>query len=189
MSLNKKTITDDEIDLKEIILTFWKEKYLILIFTLIFSVTGYIYGTFQTKVFQTTVTIREFPDYIFEKYKSFTFIQQEQLQQQPQQQQQQQQQQTSLAANFNQEFKLNLQSLSNIIEFVEQNEELNEFKTFVNKSDNNLEGYFKGKGRIITNKENNILFNYILTFTEPLPGPQFLNDYVIFTLQITNGVF
>lgn len=51
MNLNNQTISDDEIDLIEIILTLWKEKYLILIITLFFTVAGYIYGTLQPKVY------------------------------------------------------------------------------------------------------------------------------------------
>ena len=45
MNPNNQTIPDDEIDLKEIILTLWKEKYLILIITLAFTIGGYIWDT------------------------------------------------------------------------------------------------------------------------------------------------
>ena len=170
MKPNNQTISDHEIDLKELILTIWKEKYLILIFSLIFSVLGYIYGTHQSKVFQATATLREAPEYVFERFQPYQL---------------ENQNQSLSSKNFNKEFKYKLQSLSNIIKFVEQNEKLNEFKSFINKSGINIDSYFKGKSRIKYIKEEDT-FIYTLNFSKPLPGPQFLNDYIIFTFQMTS---
>ena len=80
MNPNNQTIHDDEIDLREIILTLWKEKYLILIITLVFTVAGYIYGNLQPKVYQTTITLRDAPTLIFKKYELFISFQQQQQQ-------------------------------------------------------------------------------------------------------------
>jgi len=110
MKRNNQTLPNDEIDLREIILTLWKEKFLILVTTLIFTVTGYIYGTLQPKVYQTTIVLREAPEAVFDKYRSFISTQQ--------------QQQTYITSNFNQEFKLNLLSLDHLKKFVEQSEKL-----------------------------------------------------------------
>ena len=70
MKSKNEIILNDEIDLREIILSLWKHKLLILIITLFFTVAGYIYSNFQPKAYQTTVTIQEAPDIVFKKYSN-----------------------------------------------------------------------------------------------------------------------
>ena len=183
MNPNNQTIPDDEIDLKEIILTLWREKYLILIITLVFTVTGYIYSTLQPKVYQTTITLSDAPVSIFKKYESLISLQQQQLfLQQPQQQ-------ISLASNFNQDFKLNLSSLGNLVKFVEQNKKIDEFKSYLKTNNIKTRIYFSGKFQPVTDKKNELTNKYTLNFSIPLTGTEFLNDYITYTKKVLVNEF
>jgi LPS O-antigen subunit length determinant protein (WzzB/FepE family) len=187
MKSKNQTLSDDEIDLKEIILTLWKEKFLILIITLIFTVAGFIYGTLKPKVFETLITLRLAPEVLFEKYRPFIAIQQ--------QQQQQQQQQISIASNFNKMFKLNLLSFDSLTNFVEQNKKLDEFKSYLKKNNIDVRSYFRGEYRlepVIVPKKKNKYFKenqYSLILSKSLPYDEFLNDYFIFIKKKTESEF
>jgi LPS O-antigen subunit length determinant protein (WzzB/FepE family) len=157
MNPSKQTIPDDEIDLREIILTLWKEKYLILIITLVFTVAGYTYGTLQPKVYQATITLRDAPVSIFKNYESLIPLQQEQQ---------------NIASSYNQEFKLNLSRLDNLLNFVEQNKKIDEFKSFLKTNNVDISVYFKGKFQTVIDK-NNSVNQYALNFLNPLPGAEF----------------
>jgi hypothetical protein len=77
--------------------------------------------------------------------------------------------------------KLNLLSSDNLIEFVEKNNQINEFKSTLKKNIDARE-YLKIK----FNLEKNI---YTLYFEKILPGEDFLNNYIIFTKQKTEAIF
>jgi len=173
MNPNNKTIIDNEIDLKEIVLTLWKEKYLIIIFTLTFAVAGYIYGTLKPTVYQSTISLRDAPSSIFNK--SDLFISQTQ----------QSTEKISVALNYTNEFKLNLITLDNLIKFFEQNKELDEFKSYLKKNNIKTATYFQGKFQAVYGNKGNFLNKYTLIFSSPLPGEKFLNDYIVFTKQVT----
>ena len=167
MNTKHQRFADDEIDLRKVILILWKEKFIILIITLIFTVTGYIYNTLQPKDYQITVTLRNAPVALFEKYRPY--IQQEE------QLQRQQQQQISIATNFNEEFKLNLMSHDNLSNFVEQNKKLDEFKSY--------------KLQPMTDNKNSKPNQYSFTLSKPLPAEKFLIDYIFYIKQITVNSF
>ena len=162
MNTKHQRFADDEIDLKKIFLIFWKEKFIILIITLIFTVTGYIYGTLQPKVYQITITLRNPPVALFEKYRQFI-------------KQLEQQQRTSIVTDFNEEFKLNLMSHDNLSNFVEQNKKLDEFKSY--------------KLQPMTDDKNSKPNQYKFTISKPLLAEKFLKDYVFYTKQITVNSF
>ena len=181
MSPNKQTIPDDEIDLREIILKLWKEKYLILIITLVFTVAGYIYGTLKPKAYQATITLREAPVSIFKKYERF-FSSQQQPPPPPLPQ-------ISLALNYNQNFMSNLLSLDNLVKFVDQNKKIDEFKSYLKTKNIKTRAYFNGKFQYFDGKKNKLQNQYALNFSSPLPGPEFLNDYIIYTKKVTVDEF
>lgn len=175
MNSNNQSIADNEIDLREVILTLWKEKFFILIITLIFTVAGYIHGTLHSKVYENTITLRDAPAALFEKYSPFL-------------QQQQQQQQISIATNFNNEFKLNLMSLDYLILFIEQNKKLDEFKSYLKTNNIDIKYYFQNKFQPITGV-NIKPSQYSFTFSKPFPIEGFLSDYVNYVKQITEIEF
>lgn len=172
MNLKNKIIPDNEINLEEIILTSWKEKYLILVITLIFAVSGYIYGVSKPKVYQTTITLIDAPYSAFINFKSFAI---------------------SLNKNdeyytskFNQYFKLNFTTSRNLSNFFEQNEKLDEYKSYLKKNNMYNKSYFHDKIQTVRGKKN----TYSLNFQEPFPAPQeFFEDYVIFIKKITEYEF
>lgn len=148
MNSDKQTIADDEIDLREIILTLWKEKFLILIITLTSGVAGYIYGNLKPKVYQTTISFRDIPDFLFERYREFIFTQQL----------------STFALNFNNEFKSNLLSGDLISKFVEETEKGNGLKLYLKEKNINSKDYFKDKLQLVDQK-NNTLNQLLLTYS------------------------
>ena len=155
MKRDLRLIQDDEIDLREIIKTFWNEKILILSISLIFMVAGYVYGALQPKIYKTEITLREAPSYFLKPY-GFNFISQSEK---------------DIAKNFNNEVKLILSSFDTLVQFVENN-----------NTTNNPKNYLKEKN-ISFDFKNNILNKYSLTYSQPLSGEAFLNDYIIFAHQ------
>jgi LPS O-antigen subunit length determinant protein (WzzB/FepE family) len=174
MKRNLSIPQDYEIDLREIIKKIWNEKILILSISLFFIVAGYVYGSLQTKIYKIEITLRDARPNLFETYRFFLpqlFFTSEQSQ--PQQ---------GIAKPFNDEFKLNLLSYDNLIQFVEKNNKINDFKNQAQLSIIKFEP--------VIDKNNNIQNNkYSLTYSQPLPGKAFLNDYVIFTQQKTIAIF
>lgn len=177
MKQNNRSILDTEVDLRKILIQLWKEKILILFVCLAFMVVGYVYGTFQPKIYKTEIIIRYAPSFLFEPYRSFLNLTKEQQQQQ------------DIATLFNNEFKFNLLSLDNITQFVEKNNEIGVFKSYLNKENIDARKYFKERLKLVPNQENNIANRYSLTFQKPLPGEQFLNGYIIFIKQQTMEIF
>jgi LPS O-antigen subunit length determinant protein (WzzB/FepE family) len=184
MRRNSRNIQDDEIDLSEIIKTLWNEKILILSISLIFIVIGYVYGVLQPKIYKTEIILREAPSSSFEAYHTIFSIQQ----------QQQQQQQQGIARQFNDNLKLNLSSLDTLVQFVEETNTINDFKNYLKEKNISVKRYFQPqlgtrKFEPVIDKKNNIPNKYSLTYTQPLPGPSFLNDYIIFNQQQTMTIF
>jgi LPS O-antigen subunit length determinant protein (WzzB/FepE family) len=191
MKLNKKISKHDEIDLGEIIKTLWNEKILILSISLIFMVIGYVYGALIPKIYKTEITIREAPSSLFEAYRSLP---------QPQLQLQSSSPsplpsliQESMAGQFNNNFKLNLSSLDTLVQFVENNNAINDFKNYLKEKNISVAKYFQPKldtkRFVLVINKNNIQNKYSLTYSQPLPGEAFLNDYIIFAHQKTITMF
>jgi LPS O-antigen subunit length determinant protein (WzzB/FepE family) len=181
------SILEDDLDLSEIIKTLWNEKILILSISLIFMLIGYVYGALQPKTYKTEIILREAPSSLFEAYRPFFSIQQ-------QKQQQQQQQQQDIPKQFNDNLKLNLSSLDTLVQFVKETNTINDFKNHLKEKNISVEKYFKAKigtrkFESIIDKKNNIQNKYSLTYSQPLPGPTFLNDYIIFAQQQTLIIF
>jgi hypothetical protein len=175
MKLNSKILQDDEIDLRKIIKTLWKEKILILSISLIFMIVGYVYGTLQPKIFKTEVVIREAPSYLFQAYQPFLVTDIITAQQE--------QKKISISGEFNDSLKLNLSSLDTLVQFFENNNKISNFKNYLKKKDISAKDYFKGKFEPVIDRKNNIQNKYSLTYLQPLPGESFLNDYIIFVWQ------
>jgi hypothetical protein len=176
MKHDQKILQDDEIDLREIIKTLWNEKILILSISFIFIVIGYVYGALQPKIYKTEITIRNVSSSLFEAYHPFFSTEQ-------------QQQQKGIAGEFNDNFKLNLSSLDTLVQFVENNNKINNFKNYLKEKDISARKYFTGKFEPVIDKKNNIQNKYSLTYSPPLLGESFLNDYIIFAHQQTVTIF
>lgn len=121
---------------------------------MIFAVSGYIYGASKPKVYQTTITLVDAPDSGFINFKSFV---------------------SSLdkkdeyySSKFNQYFKFNFTNRRNLSKFFEQNEKLDEYKSYLKKNNMNSKSYFNYKIQTVRGKQN----TYLLNFQKPFPAPQ-----------------
>ena len=61
---------DDLIDIGKLFKSLWKDKFIILIISVIFSITGYFYGESLPRYYETKINIRSTPKYLFEVYDS-----------------------------------------------------------------------------------------------------------------------
>jgi LPS O-antigen subunit length determinant protein (WzzB/FepE family) len=196
MNKNNRYLAEDEIDLREITISLWKKKFFILITTLIFTIAGYIYSTLQHKVYQSTFTIRDAPEILFEKYKSLNVVRESKVQKEYYEKKQEYldmfitSNSNSIASNFNQEFKLNLISIDNLINFVEQNKKLDEFKSYLKKNNIETRAYFQNKYNFefIYYQKNKKQNQYTFTFSKTSPVKDFIDDYIIYTKQVAENI-
>jgi LPS O-antigen subunit length determinant protein (WzzB/FepE family) len=175
MKQNAHISQNDEIDLRKIIKTLWKEKILIFFITLFFTVGGYMYGSFQPKIYKTEITIRNAPSYLFNTFFDLDNIKRN-LESQSQSQSQ------NIAIDFENSVKLYLSSLDTLVEFVQNNNDLSDFKKYLKEKDISVENYFQGKLKSEIDK-NKIINKYSLTYSNPLQGETFLKNYIIFVYQ------
>ena len=167
---NPSKKNDDEINLKEIILTVWSEKLLIISFCLIFLIIGYIYGDKRNKIYQTQILIRDIPTQtIFGNYLSQITNKIE-----------------ADLIDYNKLLDLNIISSTNMIKFLNKNNEFGEFKSFLKKKNVNLNRYFFNKIKREKNEENiKDYTKYTLKFSKPFPAQKFLYDYIVYANKIT----
>jgi LPS O-antigen subunit length determinant protein (WzzB/FepE family) len=184
MKQNTRISQNDEIDLREIIKKLCNEKILIFFITFFFTVGGYMYGSFQPKIYKTEIILRNAPTYLYniniERNPQSQSQSQSQLQLQSQSQLQIQLQ--SIAIDFENNVKLHLLSLDTLFEFVQNNNDLSDFKKYLKEKDISVENYFQGKLKSEIDK-NKIINKYSLTYLKPLQGETFLNNYIIFVYQ------
>jgi LPS O-antigen subunit length determinant protein (WzzB/FepE family) len=163
----KKIISNNnEIDLDELIRQLWKQKIIIFFTSLFFLAAGYLYGTLQPKIYKTEIILREADSSLFKSYDILSNKQQQQ----------------GIVAQFNEEVKLKLLSLDTLIQFVENNNKISNFKNHLKEKDISVKKYFKGKFQLVVDKKN-IQNRYSLAYSPPLPGEIFLNDYIFFAQQ------
>ena len=159
---------DNELELSEILKIFWNEKILILAICFFFMVAGYMYGAIQTKFYKTEITIVEVPSYSFGLNQLDFFSQSSSTQ--------------HIAKAFNDDVKLYLNSSKTLVEFFESNNKISNFKNYLKEKNISASNYFQGKLNSEFDK-NKSLAKYSLTYTKPLSGETFLNDYVAFVNQ------
>lgn len=187
MNVKNKKFSSDEIDVVEITLTLWKEKFLIFTITLSFVFLGYIYAIFQPKVYQSTIVLRDAPTVEFIKYSYFLplgrdtkilYLKQNQYDQ------------SLINSAFNDNFKMNLTSITLLKDFVDQYVKSDKFKSFLKTNNINNKDYFKEfQNDFIIKKKKGSKNQYSLNFVKPFIATEFLNDFVIHVKQITENIF
>jgi hypothetical protein len=70
-----------------------------------------------------------------------------------------------------------------LVQFVEETNTINDFKNHLKEKKISARNYFKEKFKPIIDKK--IQNKYSLTYSQPLPGETFLNNYIIFVRQQT----
>ena len=172
MKLNKKMSVDEVVDLRELFVKLWEKKILIFFMSLVFMAISFIYWTLQPKIYKTTIVIREAPQSLFEEYRSVLnfsmpniFFNHNETNQN-----------LDIEKQFNNEFKLQLLSMDSLVEFVEQNTELEYLKSYLSKKEISIKVYFEDKLK----NEKNIKNAYSLFFSEPFLDKYFLDNYIIY---------
>lgn len=160
MKKNNSYLADDEIDLGEIINSLWREKILILSTSIICGLLGYLYAYFQPQNFKTEIKLKNPPTQLFQPYSYLI---------------------NKSAAQFISDFKLNFLSLDNVEIFVEESQNLDNFKGYLKSKNITVKKYFKDKLVEAKEKNINILNKYFLVFDKNLDGDIFLNNYAEFT--------
>jgi LPS O-antigen subunit length determinant protein (WzzB/FepE family) len=164
MKKNNSYLLDDEVDLREILKKLWKEKILVFFISVAFMVIGYIYAVAQPKRYKTEFTVQvvnlsTFKNYLLsieQKYKN----------------------QKSIIGDFNNELKFNLLDVNLLLLFIENNNEINDFKFYLKEKN-----YLKEKIKLENNDNK-----YSFTYSKPLAGESFLNDYVMFVNEYTQTI-
>jgi hypothetical protein len=191
--MNKKNLEfDDALDFEKIIRRIWKEKVLILSINILCTLLFFLYALIAYKEFKTTIIIKNPPENLYSYYNilfncnghkdkgpesgCYKIINEE---------------------NFTEEFihdlDLNIKSINNLNNFIEQAQGLDSFKEFLKKRNLSVNDYFQNSGNYklgsvdlnkINMKDSN-LSAYFLIFPEELEGEIFLKNYVTFSKDKT----
>ena len=169
MKKNNPYITDDEIDLGDLLRTLWREKILILSISIICGLLGYLYASFKPEEFKVEITLQNPPFHLFEPYSGLIEVNSNNNNN------------NIAAGQFIGGFNLILLSLDNLESFVQESRDFDNFKAYLKSKNITVKKYFKDKlGEV--NKKNLITKNkYFLVFTKELDGDIFLNNYVEYT--------
>lgn len=155
--MKKINLLEDR-DFAELLKKLWKEKFFILIITIIFSLLFYFYSTsFIKKKFRVEILLQHPPNHLFIDYeKIYTTYYKD-----------------SIYQNFILDFKLQLLSKINLEKFLKQSKDF-QISDFAKK--NNKENYSKNFTFIIDNERK-----YSLIFPEGVNGHALLAAYIEYT--------
>jgi LPS O-antigen subunit length determinant protein (WzzB/FepE family) len=183
MKKNNPYITDDEIDLGDLVRILWREKILILSISIICGLLGYLYASFEPEEFQTDIKLKNPPFQLFEPYTHvFSNFNNNNNNNNINNNNINININNNIAGQFISDFKLNLLSLDNLKIFVEESLDLDIFKKYLKSKNISAKQYFVGK--LGEAKEKNIIIpnTYFLLFEkEILDGNIFLKNYIEFT--------
>ena len=179
MKKNNLTILNDGIDLVEIFKTLWKNKILILLISGACLILAYLFKTTISKEFKTYITIKNPSLDFFYEYDQILLkgIKNNNLS-------------NSLLGIFVDNFYLNLLSLDNLDNFIDQNKEIDNFKLFLKKNNLSAKQYFFSS-RFGNLKERNVKIpnKIYLIFPKELDGSLFLTNYINFIKNKTEVEF
>jgi hypothetical protein len=139
-----------------------------------------MYSLSQSKIYKAEIVLRNAPSSLFEAYRTFLIAEPLQLQLQSQSQSQSSE---GISKYFNDEFNSLLLSLDNLVQFVENNNKIDDLKNNLKEKDISVSDYFNGKFVYVEDKDKKNLKKYSLIYSEPFPVDTFLKDYIIFTQQ------
>ena len=180
MKKNNPYITDDETDLGDLVIRLWREKILILSISIICGLAGYLYASFQPQEFRTEITLKNPPTQIFEPYNLLNIN----LNNNNNSNSNSNSNSSNIAGQFISDFKLNLLSLDNVQNFIEESREFDNFKGYLKSRNISVKQYFIGLGgqKLSEVKEKNIIIpnKYFLNHSKELDGSIFFNKYVEF---------
>ena len=181
MKKNNPYITNDEIDLGDLIKILWREKILILSISIICGLLGYLYASFKPQELKIEIKLKNPPYHLFEPYSQMFMIpNNSQMFMIPNSNNNSIN--NNIAEQFISDFKLYLLSLDNLEIFVEESRDLDIFKKYLKSRNISTKQYFANK--LGEEKKKNIISpNTFFLFFEKkiLDGDIFLNNYLEFT--------
>jgi LPS O-antigen subunit length determinant protein (WzzB/FepE family) len=169
---------DFEINLTDISSKLWKDKILIFLICLTFSIASYFYFSLQTKTYKTGVIFHEAPVKIFDEYIELSRVVSRPLE--------------NLAIDFNKDFREQLLLPDNFTEFVKKNNEISEFKSYLKDKNIDIRAYFKERFVIdyLEVESKKVIINKIyFIYEKNLPGEKVLSEYIIFVKNKTEEIF
>jgi hypothetical protein len=159
MKKNNPYLTDDEIDLRDLIKSLWREKILILSISIIFGLAGYLYATFQPQEFKTEFEVKYLP-YQLSKYYIVASEEDKEI-----------------ITSFN----LNFLSLSNMEGFLRESREFDNFKEYLKIRNINPKKYFNAKKFGPVKEEKQVAKNkYFIVHPKEIDQIVFINSYIEF---------
>lgn len=167
-----------EIDIKKIIFLLFEKKNYVLLICILFSLLAFVYGNKQIRTYEVKVNVPDAPLLLFTKFSKL-YNEPDNLDNET----------TSfLAKNFNQYLKFQItMSEKNFIGFIKKyNNE--EFKIY--SKDKNINFLKSLQPEIIFNNKNkNEEDAFVFTFQEPMPGSEFIEDYINFSIRNAESEF
>jgi LPS O-antigen subunit length determinant protein (WzzB/FepE family) len=183
MKKNNTYLTDDEIDLIDVIKKFWKEKILILSISIICGLLSYFYELSKPQQFRSEIILKNPPVQIFEPYNLLNnnnFSNNINNNNNN----------NNIAEQFISNFISNFLSLDYLQSFLEETREFDNFKGYLKSRNISAKKYFIDN-KIVEAKDKNIIIpnKYSLTHTKELNADIFLNEYVEFIKKKTTVQF
>ena len=175
MKKKNSYLVDDEIDLRDLIKSLWREKILILSISIICGLAGYLYASFQLQQFKTEIVIKNPPPQLFEPYINITNTNTNTNTNDS----------NSITAQFVSNFKINLASLDNLQSFVEESREFDNLKEYLKSNNISVRKYLKNNIDEVNKKDFITSNKYSLVFTKELDGDLFLKNYIEFIKKKT----
>jgi LPS O-antigen subunit length determinant protein (WzzB/FepE family) len=167
MKKNNTYLTDDEIDLNDLIKVLWREKIVILSISIVCGLVGYLFASFKFKEeFKTEITIKKPPTELFEMYYFLPFNDNKVK---------------NIDEQFIDSFILNFLSTNNLQSFLEESKKFDNFKEYLKSRNISTNNYFMNKINQVKEKNLIIPNKFFLVFSKELDGDTFFNDYAEFT--------
>lgn len=158
-----------EVDLSNYLRKILKEKILIFSISIICGFLIFFYALYKEKEIYIDITIKDPPQELFEPYVFKFDISSINSDSQ------------RLREKFISEFNEQILSIDNLVSYVEQNKEINNFKEILKTKNMSSVEYFQ-KERLVNFKEKNKIISnkFILVLPEGVNGSFFLDNYIEF---------
>jgi len=166
MKKNNPYLTDDEIDLRDLIKSLWREKILILSISIIFGLAGYLYATFQPQEFKTEFEVKYLPHQLSKYYIVAS---------------EEDKETNKTIKEIITSFNLNFLSLSNMEGFLNESREFDNFKEYLKIRNINPKKYFNAEKFGPVKEEKQVAKNkYFIVHPKELDQIVFINNYIEF---------
>jgi hypothetical protein len=155
-----------QIYFSQILNKIWKEKLLIFLISIVFSLLAYFLSLTLTKKYLTEITLKNPPFNLFDDYSFISNINN-----------------TDLSNLLSSEINNNLLDITNLEKFIDQSTEFDSFKIFLKSRNISVKEYFKKNKIEIKHLNNNSLV--FINHTNNLDGKLFLESYIKYIKDIS----